>query len=213
MPEVLSNRPSLQEILWNFSRFKDEKQRLTLGDNPHFYSELPTSLEAYTDGLEIDPTDDFRHADEFYVLTDKPEPLYIVTDWGAQSFGNFWRPQIAIIFKGFGVSFFYFLPVSDVLPDIHGRLRGESIVRASLRGTYYGFCKRLPVSAVPRTSRNRRLQPIITQGHPWMSWELLIDYLAMNSSFDFGLCVCSGQAMPLSLIRSRVRCDVIQSLQ
>ena len=105
MPEVLSNRPSLQEILWNFSRFKDEKQRLTLGDNPHFYSELPTSLEAYVDSLEIDPTDDFWHADEFYVLTDKPEPLYIVTDWGAQTFGDFWRPQNAIIFKGFGVLF------------------------------------------------------------------------------------------------------------
>ena len=106
MPEVLSNRPSLQEILWNFSRFKDENQRLTLGDNPHFYSELPTSLEAYMDSLEIDPTDNFGHADEFYVLTDKPEPLYIVTDWGAQSFGNFWRPHNAIIFKGFGFLFF-----------------------------------------------------------------------------------------------------------
>ena len=108
MPEVLSNEPSLQEILWNFSRFKDEKQRLTLGDNPHFYSELPTSLEAYMDSLEIDPTDDFWHADKFYVLTDKPEPLYIVTDRSSQSFGNFWRPQNAIIFKGFGV-FFYFI--------------------------------------------------------------------------------------------------------
>ena len=208
MPEVLSNRPSLQEILWNFSRFKDEKQRLTLGNNPHFYSGLPTSLEAYTDGLEIDPTDNFRHADEFYVLTDKPEPLYIVTDWGAQPFGNFWRPQNAVIFKGFGFLFFYFLRVSDVLPDIHGRLRGESIVRASLKGTYYGFCKRLPVSAIPRTSRNRRLQPIITQGYPWMSWERLIGCPAMNGSFDLGLCVCSGRATP----DSPVRCDVIQFL-
>jgi hypothetical protein len=105
--EVLTNSPSLQEVLWNFSRFKDEKQRLTLGDNPHFYSELPTSLDAYTDSLEINPTDDFWRADEFYVLTDKPEPLYIVTDWGAQTFGNFWCPQNAIIFKGFGVLFFF----------------------------------------------------------------------------------------------------------
>jgi hypothetical protein len=99
VPEVLSDSPSLQEILWNFSRFKDEKQRLTLRDNPHFYSD-PISLEAYRDSLKIDPTDDFRHADKFYVLTDKPEPLYIVTDWGLQSFGNFWCLQNAVIFKG-----------------------------------------------------------------------------------------------------------------
>jgi hypothetical protein len=103
VPEVLGDSPSLQEILWNFSRFKDKKQRLTLMQNPHFYAELPTSPEAYGDSVEINPNEDFRHADEFYILTDNPKLVYIMTDQVSRSFGNFWCPKITIIFKGSGV--------------------------------------------------------------------------------------------------------------
>ena len=113
---VLSNNPSIQEILWSFSRSSDEKirNRLTLVDNPHFYEELPTLPEAYGDDVKIDPTEDFRHARKFYVLTDKPEPVYIMTDQVLRCFGNFWCPQNAIIFKGLGI-FLYLFPVSDAL--------------------------------------------------------------------------------------------------
>ena len=108
MPEVLSDSPSLQEILWNFSRFRDEKYRLTLRENPHFYEELPTPPEAYGNSVEIHPTEDFRRADNFYVLTDKPEPVYILTDQDSQSFGDIWCPQNAIILKGLGFLFLFF---------------------------------------------------------------------------------------------------------
>ena len=108
MPEVLSDSPSLREILWNFCRFKDENHRLTLRENPHFYAELPTLPEAYGDSVKIDPTEDFRHADEFYVLADSPEPVYIMTDQVSRSFGNVWCPPNAIIFKGLGVLFLFF---------------------------------------------------------------------------------------------------------
>ena len=97
---MLSDSPSIQEILWNFSRFKDEKQRLTLMQNPHFYAELPTLLEAYGDSLKIDPTEDFQHGNKFYVLTDKPELLHVKIGEASQFFGNFWCPQNAVIFKG-----------------------------------------------------------------------------------------------------------------
>ena len=100
VPVVLSNSPSVQEILWIFSRFKDKKQRLTLRDNPHFYVNLPTTPEAYEDNVKIDPTEDFRHSNEFYVLSDKPELVHIMTDRDWLSVGNFWCPQSAIIFKG-----------------------------------------------------------------------------------------------------------------
>jgi hypothetical protein len=100
MSEVLSDSPSLQEILWNFSHFKDKKKRLTLRENPHFYAKLPTSPEAYGGSVKIDPTENFRHANKFYVLTDKPELVYIMTGQVLQTFGNFWCPQNAIIFKG-----------------------------------------------------------------------------------------------------------------
>ena len=112
MPEVLSNSPSLQEVLWNFSRFKDsdEEKRLTLRENPHFYAELPASPKAYRDRVKINPTEDFRHANKFYVLTDKSEPVYIMIGQVLQPFGNLWCPQNAIIFKGImmGVSFLFF---------------------------------------------------------------------------------------------------------
>jgi hypothetical protein len=108
VPEVISNNPSLQEILWNFSRFKDKKKRLTLKDNPHFYSDLPTSPDVYDDNFIIYPTEDFRHADEFYVLTDKPKPVHIMTDRDSQTFGNFWCPKNAIIFKGWAPCFCFF---------------------------------------------------------------------------------------------------------
>ena len=105
----LSNNPSLQEVLWKFCHFRDEKKRLTLRDNPHFYSELPTSPDAYGDNVKIDPTEDFRHADKFYVLTDHPELVHIVSDEVSQYFGNIWRPQNVIIFKGLGGLFSGFL--------------------------------------------------------------------------------------------------------
>ena len=108
VPERLSTSPSIQEIFWNFNRVLDEKQRLTLKDNPHFYAGLPTSPEAYDDVVKIDPTEDFRHANKFYVLTDKPELVHIVTGQVSQFFSNFWRPQNAIIFKGRSIFFFGF---------------------------------------------------------------------------------------------------------
>ncbi|KAI0290202.1 hypothetical protein BC826DRAFT_1106558 [Russula brevipes] len=45
--QVLRRGAELDEVLWNFSRFNDNR-RITLQDNPHFYLELPTSVDAYT---------------------------------------------------------------------------------------------------------------------------------------------------------------------
>ena len=206
MPDVLGDNPSLEEVLWNFSHFKDERRRLTLRKNPHFYAELPTSRKAYGDEFKIDPTEDFRHANEFYVLADKPELVHIMTDRISQSFGNFWCPKDAIIFKGLGVLVSVFSPVSDVFPDTCGRLRGEGIVKASLRGTHCGFCRQLPVYTVSRASRNHPgLRPIITEGCSWMSWKSSNGCLPMHSSVDTGLRVCTGP-VPSD---SPVRCDII----
>ena len=197
VPEVLSDSPSLQEILWNFSHSQDEKKRLTLTENPHFYAELPTSPEDYGDSLKIDPTEDFRHAHKFYVLADNPELVYIMTDRVSQSFSNFWCPKNAIIFKGLGIWLLFIPPFSYILSDICGRLRGENIVKASLGGTSCGFCKRLPMSTVPRASRDRRgLQPIITEGCPWIGWKCSTGCLPMHSSVDIGLGICTGRADP-----------------
>ena len=205
---ALSNSPSIQEILWIFNRLKDEEERLTLRDNPHFYVNLPTTPEAYEDNIKIDPTENFRHSNEFYVLSDKPEPVHIMTDRDYQMFGNFWCPKNAIIFKGLcGYLVLVLSPVltADGFPDICGRLRGEKIVKASLGGTRCGFCEQLPVSISPRTSRNRRgLKPIITEGLPQIRLECSIGYLPIHDSIDIGLRICAGRVAPDSL----VRCDI-----
>jgi hypothetical protein len=118
--ELLSKSPSLQEILWNFSRFKDKKQCLTLRDNPHFYAKLPISLDAYGPSLKIDPTEDFQHGNEFYVLTDRLEPLYIMTSQVSQSLGNFWHPNNAIIFKGLGILSLFSMVLMSCKASVRG---------------------------------------------------------------------------------------------
>jgi hypothetical protein len=97
--EVLSNRSNLQEILWNFSRFKEEK-RLTLKQNPHFYKDLPTSSKSYGSGFQTNPIHDFQDVDSVCVLTDKPGRVYLETSRVTRAFGNTWVPNEAIIFKG-----------------------------------------------------------------------------------------------------------------
>ena len=201
---VLSSSPSLQEILWKFSCLKDKKKCLTLRDNPHFYVELPTSPEAYGDGVKIDPTEDFRHANKFYVLTDRPEPIHIVTDQETHVFGNFWCSQNFIIFKGLGDLFLLSPAFSDISPDICGRLRGGSIVKASLKGTYCWFCKQPPVvshAIDPGSSKShRRLRPIITPYYP-LEVECLISCHSLCSSVNFSLCICTWRAAPNSAVR------------
>jgi len=101
---VLNENPSMAEILWNLGRFKDER-RLTLKQNPHFYTYLPASPEVYGGEFEIEPTEDFRHANKFYVLTDRSVLVYIETDQYSRCFGNSWCLNSAIIFKGEHVCF------------------------------------------------------------------------------------------------------------
>jgi len=134
---VLNESPSLQEILWNFSRIKDKSRRLTLKQNPHFYVHLPTSPDAYSGEFNVEPVENFRHPDKFYVLTDRPGLVYMNADPYSRCFGNFWCPNGAIIFKGSHVVFLmsWFCTVSDVFLDLGGRLEGEAIVKASLKST------------------------------------------------------------------------------
>ena len=95
----------MQEILWNFSRIKDKSRRLTLKQNPHFYVHLPTSPDAYSGDFNVEPVENFRHPDKFYVLTDRPGLMYMNADPYSRCFGNFWCPNGAIIFKGSHVVF------------------------------------------------------------------------------------------------------------
>ena len=108
--ELLSQSSDTKEILWNFSRFKDER-RLTLKDNPHFYDELPTSAEKYKGQFRTDPVETFQK-EKISVLTDRPRltgRLFLETAKKKRAFGNVWAPKEAIIFKGSYISVFPFL--------------------------------------------------------------------------------------------------------
>ena len=110
MPEVLSESSDINEILWNFSRFKGER-RLTLQDNPHFYVKLPTSPEKYGDKFLTEPIETFHEA-QISVLTDNPHltsRVFLETAKQKRVFGNVWVPRNAIIFKGSYLSVFLFL--------------------------------------------------------------------------------------------------------
>ena len=69
--EELSASPSLPEILWNFSRYKD-RARITLEHNPHFYLRCPTDETAYTPTFQRRPLQDpdgaLKRNDTVYVL-------------------------------------------------------------------------------------------------------------------------------------------------
>ena len=98
--EVLSAHPMIWEILWNFSRYTDDR-RIPLWQNPRFYLHLPTSF-----GAEFvkDPIQDllFKGNDTVYVLVDKPNlcRIYLEAENRRRIFGNVWKPNDFLIFKG-----------------------------------------------------------------------------------------------------------------
>ncbi|KAI0288281.1 hypothetical protein BC826DRAFT_1107873 [Russula brevipes] len=134
--QVLGKRSSLAaEVLWNFSRCKDEKKRLTLKQNPHFYAALPKRKEAYGGEFRREPIEQFTNQSKIYVLIDRPGRIYIHTDQYTRAFGNFWVVNEAIIFK-----------------NVCGKLEGESIVGVSIQGIPNLQYRAEPSSAAPPTN-------------------------------------------------------------
>jgi hypothetical protein len=101
MLEVLRRAARLDEVLWNFSRF-DDKRRITLQDNPHFYLELPTSADAYTREFRTLPVQDMQLISNstVYVLVDRPSRVFLETEQETRIFGNVYMLKDVMIFKG-----------------------------------------------------------------------------------------------------------------
>ncbi len=107
---MLGKNSNLPEVLWNFSRYKDDK-RLTLKQNPHFYKVLPERPGDYGGDFRSDPIEQFLDAlgnslgrdgpkPKISVLTDRHGRIYLESGQGPRAFGNVWCPGKAIIFKG-----------------------------------------------------------------------------------------------------------------
>jgi len=117
--QVLRRAAELDEVLWNFSRFNDNR-RITLQDNPHFYLELPTSVDAYTGEFRTLPVQDMQLISNstIYVLVDRPSRVFLETEQETRIFGNVYMLKDVMIFK-----------------DIHGTLEGETMIGESIRDT------------------------------------------------------------------------------
>ena len=145
IPEVLCPLSKTNEILWNFSRLKDEK-RLTLKVNPHFYEKLPTSAEKYKGRFQIDPVETFEQ-EEISVLTDnlgQAGRVFLKTAKKIRAFGNVWVPKSAIIFKGSWLSFhpFSYLLTSSQT-SVESLREKASSVRRSKKRPIYGVMRSL----------------------------------------------------------------------
>ncbi|KAH9020220.1 hypothetical protein EDB85DRAFT_533594 [Lactarius pseudohatsudake] len=57
--------PRLADILWNFIRLESHA-RITLEQNPHFYSGLPTDESAYMPWFNFSPIKDFRSSGDIF---------------------------------------------------------------------------------------------------------------------------------------------------
>ena len=149
---------NVKEVLWNFSRFKDER-RVRLKQNPRFYEVLPTSAKEYEGGLQIKPTDlETDRSDpvvKIDVLTDESGPagrVYLEIDKEKRrAFGNVWALKKAIIFKGLSLFYLLFSP-SDILSDVCGNLEGEKHVWKAFEGVQKLWCfKEPPLSPTSRS--------------------------------------------------------------
>jgi hypothetical protein len=103
--EELSASPTLPEILWNFSRYKDNA-RITLEQNPHFYLHFPADESGYTSTFRLHPLQDasgvlqVEHNDTVYVLFDGPARVFLHTEHNSRIFGNIWMINGFLIFRG-----------------------------------------------------------------------------------------------------------------
>ncbi len=164
MSVALSQSSDLKEVLWNFSRSKNERCRLTLEDNPHFYEALPSSPEEYGPTFRRDPIKTFQH-ERISVLVDRKLTgrVFLETDMTRRAFGNIWCPKHAIIFKGFTLSFLSVLPLDMILSDIRGGLEGERFVAMDLKDKSNLWCvEEPPLSSAPWLVLSHDSSPTVT---------------------------------------------------
>ena len=101
--EEFSTSPTLPEILWNFSRYND-RARITLEQNPHFYLDCPTDESAYTPLFQRHPVKGpsvgLGHNGTVYVLFDGMSRVFLDIGLNFSIFCNVWSLNGVLIFRG-----------------------------------------------------------------------------------------------------------------
>lgn len=100
---MLSTPPKSSEIIWNFSRYTDNR-RITLRENPQFYLDLPISGGAYGADFSQNSMKDIvlNGQNTVYVLVENPGlgRIYLEVEAKNRIFGNVWTLNGVLIFKG-----------------------------------------------------------------------------------------------------------------
>ncbi|KAI0259381.1 hypothetical protein BC834DRAFT_635938 [Gloeopeniophorella convolvens] len=93
----------IPELLWTLNRLPED-QRVSLKQNPHFYSgsELSDKPSAYTDKFKLEPLRDLRlqEGSNILILLDRAGQIFLEHGRYSRTFGNLWRPGTAVILKG-----------------------------------------------------------------------------------------------------------------
>jgi len=90
-----------EEVLWNFAHLEDNR-RISLHDNPHFYTYLPASSEKYTAQFKAHPAENIslKPNATIYILVDPPRRIFLKTKQGTRIFSNVFMLNDVMIFKG-----------------------------------------------------------------------------------------------------------------
>ena len=98
---MLGHTVSVPEILWNFYRSKDSKH-ITLQQNPHFYLNLPTSVDSFGAEFRASPAEYFHigPGTTIYILVDRPRRVFLETQRETRIFSNVFKPKDVMILKG-----------------------------------------------------------------------------------------------------------------
>ncbi|KAN0129081.1 hypothetical protein V8E53_013077 [Lactarius tabidus] len=152
--QEFSASPSLPDILWNFSRYED-RARITLEQNPHFYLRFPAEESAYTPMFQCYPLQDSSEAlelnDTVYVLFDGPSCVFLDAEDKLKIFCNVWSLNGFPIFR-----------------DRIGVLQGEQLVNCSSSSvrSHLWYCCEQQVVFNDSESHSRLnhccLRPIVT---------------------------------------------------
>jgi hypothetical protein len=205
---MLSQTALLRHVLWNFSRFEDNR-RITLQDNPHFYVNLPTAVDAYTGDFKARPVENLQLKPNatFYVLLDKPSRIFLEAGQDSRIFTNVFVLQDVMIFKGLSNILSFICSASDMSSDIHGVLEGESVVEESIKGMPVLWHGEGPFgcrsSCTVTRALHNHLPPIIVTSH-WR-WEDWRDIMRRKLNIgDNNFQIDPGQ-LPLSSVPELVR--------
>ena len=208
--EMLSRTATLRQVLWNFSRFEDHR-RITLQQNPHFYVNLPTSVDTYRGNFKALPVEalQLKPNATFYIVADGPSRVFLEAGHESRIFGNVFLLKDVIIFKSLSYIPLFTYLAFDMSLDVHGVLEGESVVEESIRGMLISWHSEGPFEfpgSIPLArAHHHHLPPIMVTSHfKYEDWRDLIRRKLSIGDNNFN--IYSGRSPRLST-RKQVRYD------